>query len=221
MIFGHFGLLIFSILQKKFQNFDITFTGHSLGGALASLAAARTAKQGFRSGSQIKVYTFGQPRVGNVQFARNFDAILPNTYRVVFRRDIVPHMPACHKNQTFISEHEGGAKPCHAEHQDYYHHGTEIWYPDEMSAGAHYVECLGAPKNEDFGCSDRIKFFVDQSDTYTWDHRHYFGVKVRESYFLKGLLGFCLVRNILKLTTIFEKKESVNLIPKQPSLCCN
>ncbi|EFP00003.1 hypothetical protein CRE_18522 [Caenorhabditis remanei] len=166
------------ITNPRWVDYEITFTGHSLGGALAALAAARTAKQGYRPGNMIKVYTFGQPRVGTRLFARNFDALLPNTYRVVFRRDIVPHMPACHKNQTFISEHEGGAKPCHADHLDYYHHGTEIWYPDEMTPGAHYVECLGAPKNEDFACSDRIKFFIDQSESYTWDHRHYFAVKV-------------------------------------------
>ncbi|CAI5451065.1 unnamed protein product [Caenorhabditis angaria] len=164
--------------NQKWANYHVTFTGHSLGGALASLAAARTAKQQYRNGNQIQVYTFGQPRVGHIEYARNFDQLVPTSYRVVFRRDIVPHLPACHKNQTFISEYEGGAKPCHASHNDYYHHGTEIWYPDEMSPGAHYVECLGTPKNEDFSCSDRIKFYIDQSDTYTWDHRHYFGVKV-------------------------------------------
>ncbi|CAB3398913.1 unnamed protein product [Caenorhabditis bovis] len=166
------------LTDAQYSSFGVTFTGHSLGGALASLGAARTAKQGYRKREQIKLITFGQPRVGTIEYARSFDELVPNAYRVVFRRDIVPHLPACHKNDTFIGEYEGASKPCHADHDDYYHHGTEIWYPDEMSRGAHYVECLGAPKNEDFKCSDRIKFFFDQSDSYVWDHRHYFGVKV-------------------------------------------
>lgn len=53
-----------------------------------------------------------------------------------------------------------------------------------MSRGAHYVECTGNPKNEDFECSDRIKFRYDQWNSYIWDHRHYFGVRVRHTLFV-------------------------------------
>ncbi len=52
-------------------------TGHSLGGALATLAAhqMRTAalKHGFDR--DLACYTFGAPRVGNHAFARDFDLV--------------------------------------------------------------------------------------------------------------------------------------------------
>ncbi|KAL3089817.1 hypothetical protein niasHT_028290 [Heterodera trifolii] len=60
-----------------YGDFQVTFTGHSLGGALASLAAMRTVLEGMRRSDQIKLYTFGQPRVGNVEFAFKHDELIP------------------------------------------------------------------------------------------------------------------------------------------------
>ncbi|EYC43147.1 hypothetical protein Y032_0502g2632 [Ancylostoma ceylanicum] len=166
-----------ALTNPKYANYKTTFTGHSLGGALAALAAVRTAKQGYRKRNQITIYTFGEPRVGDKTFATNFDALVPNSYRVVFRRDIIPHIPACAKVKTWIIE--GTSRPCDANVKNKpYHHGTEIWYPDSMERGSHYVECVGQPKDEDFACSDKIKFFFDQYESYMSDHRHYFSVRV-------------------------------------------
>ncbi|KAK6757370.1 hypothetical protein RB195_015288 [Necator americanus] len=167
-----------ALQDPKYANYKVLFTGHSLGGALAALAAARTAKQGFRRGDQITIYTFGEPRVGDATFAANFDSMIKDSYRVVFRRDIVPHLPACVKDESWFG---GGeiSRPCDANAKGKpYHHSTEIWYPDSMEHGSHYVECVGEPKGEDFTCSDKIKFHYDQSNSYVWDHRHYFTVKV-------------------------------------------
>ncbi|KAL6743417.1 hypothetical protein Aduo_016459 [Ancylostoma duodenale] len=47
-----------------------------------------------------------------------------------------------------------------------------------MKPGSHYVECVGQPKGEDFTCSDKMKFFIDQGSSYWWDHRHYFTFRV-------------------------------------------
>jgi predicted lipase len=55
--------------------------GHSLGGAIASLAALELAKH-FPS-SQLHVYTFGQPRVGNRCFAAEYQAKVPDHWSVV------------------------------------------------------------------------------------------------------------------------------------------
>lgn len=67
-------------------------TGHSLGGALAVLAASVLQSQGTQR--IAAVYTFGQPRVGDSRFSMAFDAKLGNvTFRYVNDRDIVPHLP--------------------------------------------------------------------------------------------------------------------------------
>ena len=44
------------------------FTGHSLGGALAVHAAMDVLITDIRPDSEFKIYTFGQPRVGNKKF---------------------------------------------------------------------------------------------------------------------------------------------------------
>jgi hypothetical protein len=62
-------------------------TGHSMGGAIAVLAAYRLAKMGR---PPVAVYTYGAPRVGDRTFCSSYT--LP-TYRVVNRLDLVPEMP--------------------------------------------------------------------------------------------------------------------------------
>src|SRR4030095_13472816 len=51
---------------------QLWITGHSLGGALATLATAKLRLEKAQPVSGL--YTFGSPRVGNDEFARNFDA---------------------------------------------------------------------------------------------------------------------------------------------------
>ncbi|CAM4455326.1 lipase family protein [Paenibacillus tarimensis] len=66
-------------------------TGHSLGGALAALAAPDIAAN--TSGRPPVVYTFGAPRTGDPAFARMFNRSIPHMHRVYNTRDIVPHVP--------------------------------------------------------------------------------------------------------------------------------
>ena len=88
-------------------NKTIWITGHSLGGALAELCAAQAM---FVSKIPVQgVYTFGQPRVGNKDFAAAVNEKLGSgIYRFVNDRDIVPRVPLftmgfCHYgNQTFF-----------------------------------------------------------------------------------------------------------------------
>jgi triacylglycerol lipase len=90
-------------------NKTIWITGHSLGGALAELCAAQTL---FVSRIPVQgVYTFGQPRVGNKEFADAVAASLGSgIFRFVNHRDIVPRVPLftagfCHYgHQTFFDE---------------------------------------------------------------------------------------------------------------------
>jgi hypothetical protein len=62
------------------KDYDLIFTGHSLGGALASLAAAQTRVEGLRRSEQITLYTFGQPRIGNYEFAMAHSLQIPNRW---------------------------------------------------------------------------------------------------------------------------------------------
>ncbi len=64
-------------------SFPVFYTGHSLGGALAVLAAAKKAP--------CALYHFGSPRVGNGDFVKTISGV--RAYRVVNNRDIVTMVP--------------------------------------------------------------------------------------------------------------------------------
>ncbi|KAK9906400.1 hypothetical protein WJX75_001237 [Coccomyxa subellipsoidea] len=71
-------------------DWHVYITGHSLGGALATLAAydIQTAF-GFKD---LQVYTYGAPRTGNHAFAREYEQLIPETWHIVHDADVVPRM---------------------------------------------------------------------------------------------------------------------------------
>ena len=71
---------------------SLWLTGHSLGAALAVLA---TAKLRLEKDEPVNgLYTFGQPRVGDREFAQNFDADFSGkTFHYVNNNDVVPRVP--------------------------------------------------------------------------------------------------------------------------------
>jgi hypothetical protein len=75
-------------------------TGHSLGGAMATLLAEELlTTDSYRdiACSLRAVYTFGQPIVGNPDFADAYDRnpdLGPKTLRYVYANDIVPQLPS-------------------------------------------------------------------------------------------------------------------------------
>lgn len=64
--------LMTSMSSKKVK---VYVTGHSLGGAIATLTAARMIEEGRTTPEQLKLYTFGSPRVGDLDFARSVDNV--------------------------------------------------------------------------------------------------------------------------------------------------
>jgi triacylglycerol lipase len=78
-------------LEKR-GNRAVWIAGHSLGGALAALAAAHST---FIEGISVRgLYTYGQPRVGNQAFVEQFNATLGSrTFRYINDKDIVPRVP--------------------------------------------------------------------------------------------------------------------------------
>jgi len=69
----------------------ITFLGHSLGGAMATLGTVDVKKNFNRP--LVDLATVGCPRVGEILFHRHFDHLIAQAFRVAEIRDIVPHVP--------------------------------------------------------------------------------------------------------------------------------
>ncbi|KAL7076531.1 hypothetical protein ACQ4LE_004821 [Meloidogyne hapla] len=63
---------------KFFDGYDLWITGHSIGGAIASIAAAKIASANVIDARQVKLVTFGQPRVGNKAWAAAMENALMN-----------------------------------------------------------------------------------------------------------------------------------------------
>lgn len=69
----------------------VFIAGHSRGGAFAMLAAAGWAQE--KAVAVASLYTFGQPRVGNGEFARSFASLGVPYFRLINERDAVAGIP--------------------------------------------------------------------------------------------------------------------------------
>ena len=70
--------------------------GHSLGGALSTLAVPDVIKNtAYKPGANRKLlhYTLAAPRAANIRFARTYNELNVPTYRVVNTEDVVPAVP--------------------------------------------------------------------------------------------------------------------------------
>ncbi len=66
---------------------ELYITGHSLGGALSTIAA-------FDFAQYMPIYySFASPRVGNTNFANTFNRLVPQALRIYNIDDIVPELP--------------------------------------------------------------------------------------------------------------------------------
>ena len=72
---------------------QILITGHSLGAALAVLAAPDIAQNMPPNTIEPRLITFAGPRVGVSDFAEKFNAAIESCFRVVNFLDIVPLLP--------------------------------------------------------------------------------------------------------------------------------
>jgi triacylglycerol lipase len=72
---------------------QILITGHSLGAALAVLAAPDAARNMPPNAIEPRLITFAGPRVGLNDFAASFNAAIESCFRVVNFLDLVPYLP--------------------------------------------------------------------------------------------------------------------------------
>lgn len=77
-------------LVAFYSNPKIIVTGHSLGGALATLTIIDLLIAGF---TNIELMNFGSPKVGNLPFAEYASNLIGDRYRVTHYQDIVPNFP--------------------------------------------------------------------------------------------------------------------------------
>ncbi|KAL3598607.1 hypothetical protein D5086_006525 [Populus alba] len=98
-------------MLMEHKNAKFVVTGHSLGGALAVLFPTVLVlhQQTDVMNRLLGVYTFGQPRIGNLQLAKFMEAHLkypvPKYFRVVYSYDLVPRLPC--DDKTFLYKHFG------------------------------------------------------------------------------------------------------------------
>jgi triacylglycerol lipase len=78
-------------LEQALKNntLPVWFTGHSLGGAMATICASRCQLSAIKSNPSA-LFTYGSPRVGN---RRYLDYVDVEAYRWVNNNDIVPRVP--------------------------------------------------------------------------------------------------------------------------------
>jgi len=155
-----------------------SFTGHSVGGSVAVLAAAMLRGKNLLpdvSKHHIFVYTFGEPRVGNHNFAKklNYDYV-DTVYRVVHDRDPIPHFPPCYKHSGICIQDN---------HQNYFHHLAEVFYNEDMSDRYHV--CTGFPPGEDERCSmdkrKKVNIYSMSGVEHTiHQNKEYFGISVAD-----------------------------------------
>lgn len=75
--------------SATYPTYQITVAGHSLGGAIATLAAAQLRN----SGHNVALYNFGSPRIGGTKISSYITNQAGGNYRITHWNDPVPRMP--------------------------------------------------------------------------------------------------------------------------------
>ena len=97
---------LLATVQQLDPTIPCYITGHSLGSAIATLAALEIALNTPQIREQIQLYTYAAPRVGNSDFAQAHNNLIPNSYRIVNQGDFIPLIPPVKiENQEFNAEY--------------------------------------------------------------------------------------------------------------------
>jgi len=94
---------------------NIVITGHSMGGAVATLVGCLLLNLGIKK-ENLKIYNFGTPPIGNKRFVDYYEGKL-NLYRIVNEQDVVPKLDRvsrfCHLGEEILlASNEGEGHSC-------------------------------------------------------------------------------------------------------------
>jgi len=116
--------LYYNVLNAiiQYPDYSFVFTGYSVGGALTTIAAIDLK---LKFDIKVKnVYTFGSPRVGNLEFTKLFYKYIGNSFRMTNNNDIIPRLPLQEKGFNHVS--------------------TEVWRisDDKDIINEKYINCI-------------------------------------------------------------------------------
>ena len=77
------------VLEKLYPDYSVVVTGHSYGASCGQLLAMELE----RSGIKTKIYNYGEPRIGDKNYANFVNTVIIEYWRATHNKDIVPHVP--------------------------------------------------------------------------------------------------------------------------------
>jgi len=101
---------------------NVIVTGHSLGGAVATIASLYVTDSIGINKDNIALITSGAPRVGNMDFVQDVLDSVGSTWRMVQESDPVPHVPPSIRGPSWLG---GLGRSLNA--NTYVHFPSEIW----------------------------------------------------------------------------------------------
>jgi pimeloyl-ACP methyl ester carboxylesterase len=163
--------LIDARLIAPLDRVSVHLVGHSLGGALATLAAADLHTNRFFDVGAL--WTFGSPRVGDDQFASWLArSVLSGTgvthWRVTHASDPVVHVPPVSMGFAHVPTEvwypdevpaAGCAKPyflCDDRHEEDPLCSARIWLPLCIARSADHLSYVGVSYDHELNCADRL-----------------------------------------------------------------
>uniref|UniRef100_A0AC35U2W2 Lipase_3 domain-containing protein n=1 Tax=Rhabditophanes sp. KR3021 TaxID=114890 RepID=A0AC35U2W2_9BILA len=138
------------ILLLMYPEYEVKIFGHSIASGIADLFAVSLVDTNIVPSHKIALYSFGAPRTGNIKFARTFDNLVPNSFRIINGYDPIVRLPPRNPIR-------------------FYHHRTEVWYNNGMGPEAAYETSTIAENR--LLSSDEIKSHLN-------DHYNYFGFDI-------------------------------------------
>lgn len=131
------------------KGYNLWVVGHSLGGAFATVFTSFLGKEDWVDKEGTMLITFGSPRVGDWDFARNLEFHFPNIYRIVHQRDLVVHIPPQTTNWQRVTDIgayiynvlKWDLEATFINWNNPYHVGKLILYDNDMSDMDDYTQC--------------------------------------------------------------------------------